>query len=158
MVARMWSLGVSRVNAEHYYRWNDACRLQSAITAVERDGSGVDGLERRLAPFRADSAYLVTNRTKGDTSVRVVPGGSITDACLRRMAEDSAGFTTYPSLLLAHGYGNVYLRDLHARDSVLHPLESRRPIWLLTQAPAVGAPLRFERIPVDSMLREWQQD
>ena len=156
MVARMWSLGVSRTDAEHYYRWNDACRLQSAITATDRDGSGATGLQRRLAPFRADSARLVTNRMNGDSAVRVVPGGPITDVCLRRMAEDSAGFTTYPSLLLARGYGNVYLRDLHARDSVLHPLESHRPIWLLTQAPEVGAPLRFERIPVDSMLREWQ--
>jgi hypothetical protein len=158
MVARMWSLAVSRTDAEHYYRWNDACRLQSAITATERDGSGVAGLQRRLAPLRSDSARLVTNRTKGDSAVRVVPGGPLTEVCLRRMAEDSAGFTVYPSVLLARGHNNIYLRDLHARDTVLHLLESHRPIWLLTQAPEAGAPLHFERIPVDSMLREWQRD
>jgi hypothetical protein len=156
LVASMWAMGVSRVNAEHYYRWNDACRLQTAIDATESDQSGAAGLARRLAAFRDDSARLVTNRVRGDTAVRVVPGSLLGEKCLRRMAEDSAGFTTYTPLLLVHGHGNRYMRDLHAQDSLLHPFTAGTPVWLLTQAPAVGAPLHFERVSADSARRDWE--
>ncbi len=157
MVARMWSMGATRVDAEHNYRWNDACHLQGAITASERDGSGLAGLQQRLTALREDSARLVTNRAHGDTAVRIVPGSVLTELCQRRMIEDSAGFTVYPSLLLARGGNNLYFRDMHARDTVLGSLLNSRSLWLLTQAPEVGGGLRLERIKPDSMRMEWRE-
>jgi hypothetical protein len=62
---------------------------------------------------------------------------------------------TYTPLLLVHGHGNRYVRDLHATDSLLHPFANGTPVWLLTEAPQAGAPLRFERVSADSAQRDW---
>ena len=156
MVARMWALGVTRVDAEHVYRTNDACRVQTAIAATERDRSGPAGLRTRLAAFRGDSAHLMINGMMRDTTVRVAPGATWTSACVRRLVEDSAGFAVFPSVMLAHANGNVYLRDLHARDTVLLAQMRQRPVWLLTQAPEVGGELRFQRVSFDSMQADWR--
>lgn len=155
LVARMWALGASRPEAEHLYRWNDACRLETAITATEEDGSRDAGLERRLEAFRGDSARLLMNRTI-DTTVRVAPGAVWTPRCIRRLREDSAGFTIYPDKMLATANGDVYLRDLHARDTLMLRTMPDRPLWLLTEAPEAGGPLRFARVDLDSARREWQ--
>ena len=156
LVARMWALGAARVDAEHDYRWNDACRVQTAIAATERDRSGPDGLRTRLAAFRDDSARLMINGMMRDTTVRVAPGATWTPGCLRRLVEDSAGFAVFPSVMLAHGSGNVYLRDLHARDTVLLAQMRQHPVWLLTQAPEIGGQLRFQRVSLDSMQADWR--
>jgi hypothetical protein len=155
LVARMWALGVSRNDAEHAYRWNDACRVETAIGDAERDGSGAAGVLGRLAVFRGDSAHLMTNRTMHDTTVRLAPDAPWTAKCLRRLAEDSAGYAVFPSVMLAHGDGNIYLRDLHARDTVLLASMARHPVWLLTEAPEAGGALRFERVSPDSMRADW---
>jgi 4-amino-4-deoxy-L-arabinose transferase-like glycosyltransferase len=156
LVARMWALGVTRADAEHFYRWNDACRVQAAIAATEGDQSGAAGLRQRLAAFRDDSAQLMMNQMMHDTTVRIAPGATWTPACLRRLAEDTAGFAVFPSMLLARGDGNVYLRDLHARDTLLLPEMRQHPVWLLTESPEIGGDLRFQRVPLDSMQSEWR--
>ena len=111
-----------------------------------------------MLPYRSDSAHVAGDRSLPDTTVRFVPGGPRAPICQRRVDEDRSGFTLYPPFLLDHGGGNVYLRDLHARDSLVLGQYPGRPVWLLTKAPPVGSPLRFERVPVDSMLREWKED
>ncbi len=158
LMARLWGLGVSRTDAEHLYRTNDACRLELTISATERDGGGSDELQRRLAPFHADSARVRADRTLPDTTVRFAPDGPRAELCQRRLIEDRSGFTLYPPLLLARGANNIFLRDLHARDSLVLVRYPQRSIWLLMKDPAVGSPLRFERVSPDSMLREWQRD
>jgi hypothetical protein len=57
--------------------------------------------------------------------------------------------------MLAHGEGNVYLRDLHARDTVMLAQMRARPVWLLTEAPEIGGRLRFQRVSLDSMQSDW---
>jgi hypothetical protein len=158
LMARMWGMGVSRMDAEHIYRTNDACRLEALISETEKTRGGAADLARRLLPFRADSARVAGDQTLPDTTVRFAPGGPRTPVCQRRVEEDRSGFTLYPPFLLDHGGGNVYLRDLHARDSLVLPRYPGMPVWLLTKAPPVGSPLRFERVSVDSMLHEWRQD
>jgi hypothetical protein len=156
MVARMWGLGVTRTNTEHIYRSYDACRLELLIDATERDHGNAAELAQRLAPFHGDSARLLTDRSLPDTTVRFVRDGPRDPVCMRRIAEDRGGFTTYPSFLLARGGGNTYLRDLHALDSLV--IRPGRPIWLLTQDPRVGGDLRWEPVRPDSMGREWSEE
>jgi 4-amino-4-deoxy-L-arabinose transferase-like glycosyltransferase len=158
MMAQMWGLGVTRMDAEHIYRTNDACQMQTAIRETEADGSGATGLQHRLAAHRSDSAKLVTVPDLPDTTVRFVPGALLTERCVRRIAEDRAGFTMYPPFLLARGNGNIYLRDLHARDSLLLKQYAGRDIWLVTREPRVGSPFRFEKVSRDSMLADWAKD
>ncbi len=155
MMARMWGLGVSRMDAEHLYRTNDACRMQSAIDATDRDNGRADELQRRLGEYQADSTRLVTLATLPDTTVRFMPGQILTDECRRRLTEDQAGFALYPPFLLAHGGGNIYVRDLHARDSLVVAEHPGKEIWIVTKAPVVGSVYRFERVSVDSMLADW---
>ncbi|MGH7592599.1 MAG: hypothetical protein ACRELE_01905, partial [Gemmatimonadales bacterium] len=158
LMARMWALGVSRTDAEHLYRTNDACRLELLISATEQARGGAADLARRLTPFRSDSAHVAGDHTLPDTTVRFVPGGPRAPICQRRVAEDRTGFTLYPPFLLDHGGGNIYLRDLHARDSLVLALHPGMPVWLLTKALPIGSPLRFERLSADSLRHEWQQD
>lgn len=158
MVTRMWGVGVSRTDAEHIYRSTDACRLELALDSAERVPDGAAVLQRLLAPFHGDSVRLAADRTLPDTTVRFAPGAPRAEVCVRRVAEDRAGFTTYPSLLLARGNGNIYLRDLHARDSLVAGLARSRPVWLLTQSPEIGGDLRFEPMHLDSMYAEWRKD
>jgi len=47
---------------------------------------------------------------------------------------------------------------LHARDSLVISAYPGKEIWLLTKAPFVGSPFRFERVSRDSMLAEWKKD
>ena len=158
MMARMWGLGVSRTDAEHMYRTNDACNMEMAIVATDADHGTAAGLNLRLAGYQGDSAKLVTVADLPDTTVRFVPGSPLTQRCVRRLAEDRVGFTLYPPFLLVRGDGNTYVRDLHGRDSLILAEHPGQAIWLLTKAPMVGSPFRFERVSVDSMLAEWKKD
>ena len=155
MMAQMWALGVTRMEAEHIYRTNDACRMQGAILATESGRGGATEFRQRLGDNASDSAKLVTVPDLPDTTVRFLPGKPLTDRCLRRIAEDRMGFTLYPPFLLAHGGGNTYVRDLHGRDSLIFVEHPAKELWLVTKAPIVGSPFRFERVSVDSMRHEW---
>ncbi len=146
---------MTRPETEHIYRSTDACELDSVITAVEQDHGDTAEVERRLRPLVADSARLVVIHDLPDTTVRFLPGSTLRPECVRRLMEDRGGFTVYPPLLLARGDSNLYLRDLHADDSVLLREFPRRPLWLLTEDPKVGGGLRFSRVSPDSMAREW---
>ncbi len=156
LVARMWGVGVPRVDAEHMYRSFDACRLEQALTETEVEGDSVRGLVRRLAPYAPDSARLRTLAGLPDTTVRFLPGSTITARCVNRLREDQAGFTLYPPLLNVRGNDDVYVRDLHARDSIILPSYRGRPIWLLTKDTVIGGQLHFAPVNIDSMWREWR--
>lgn len=158
MMAAMWGIGVSRMDAEHIYRTTDACRMQTEILATQQDRGDATEFERRLAAAPNDSAKLVSVHNLPDTTVRFVPDQPLSNLCVRRLTEDRAGFTVYPPFMLVRGDGNVYVRDLHARDSLLMAEYAGRPVWLVTKASAVGSPLRFERVSLDSMRREWDLD
>lgn len=155
VIARMWGLGVSRVEAEQLYRSVDLCRLDEAVAAVEQRGGGAEALASAVARDRADSAQLIPLRVSVDTTGRVMPGSTLTPQCTRRVLEDRAGYTLFPPLLLARG-DNRYIRDLHARDTLLLNADPSRPVWLVTRATDVGSPLRFERVNLDSARAEWR--
>ncbi|MGH7584384.1 MAG: hypothetical protein ACREL5_14275, partial [Gemmatimonadales bacterium] len=95
MMARMWGLGVSRTDAEHIYRTTDACRMELALEGTERSGGDADALKHRLAPYAADSGKVRTFKSLPDTTIRLVPGETLADVCVRRIHEDQAGFTLY---------------------------------------------------------------
>ncbi len=158
LVARLWGLGVSRTDAEHLYRTTDACTLQVAINRAEHDGGGAPELERQLATSAADSARLVTVPSLPDTTLRFLPGHALTPECVRRIQEDRGGFARFPPVLLAHDDGNIYLRDLHARDTLVIGSPFTRAIWLMTEDLQVGGRLRFTPVAVDSLLNEWKLD
>lgn len=155
LIARMWGLGVSRTDAERIYRTTDACTLDSLLGHAEATREPAPQLLTDLAPFRADSSKLVKSGLSPDTTLRAIPGATWGTRCVRRILEDRSGSTVFAPLLLAHGDGNIWIRDLHGLDSLLLDSLQHRQWWLLVQAPQPGSPLRFERIDRDSMQQEW---
>ena len=131
----MWTLGVSATDGESIYRSVDACRLDEAVTQLEhqrdRDATAT------LLAMRGDSARVETIMAGPGVDVRVDPRVHYSAHCQARLAETRAGVLPLAPLLVL-GDGNIYARDLHARDTVLIAAYPHRPIYLLR--PASDAP------------------
>lgn len=158
LVARLWALGVSRPMTETVYRGTDSCNLEQEIAALERDGVRGARAEQRLAVLLArDSAFVVKSTLTPDPTERVRPGVAYATVCLRRIEEDRAGFLHYVPLRLITTGGNIYARDLHARDSLLLAEFPDRPVFLLTRAGTrVDDPVAFVPLRRDSLAAAWR--
>jgi len=156
LIARMWGLGITRSDAEWVYRRMDACRLENALTSAERTGVRSRRALATLTPLLRDSSRVVRSPFSQDPSRGYLPGTPYGGRCTERLADDSAGFTLYTPLLLARRGGNVYARDLHARDTALVRMFPGRPIFVLQRAwAAVDAPIRFYPARLDSLADSW---
>lgn len=156
LVVRMWALGVSRTDAERIYRTADACKLDQALAATERSGGDRAAFERLVTPLRADSSKLVGLRVSPDTTPRITPGSTLAPRCLQRIVEDRSGFTVFAPLLLAGGDGNVYVRDLHARDTLLLAAHPEKPVYLFTKDTLAASVPRFVKVSLDSARASWR--
>jgi hypothetical protein len=156
LMARMWALGVSRPEAERIYRDVDACALEEGIGALERAQLSGPRAAHALLSLRADSARVVRTPFSADTTERYLPGRAYSRRCARRIAADQEGFTLLAPLLLAHGGGNVYVRDLAERDTLVLREYPDRPVFLLRpSSTAIGALPRFYSLSRDSLVRAW---
>jgi hypothetical protein len=64
------------------------------------------------------------------------------------------GFTLYAPLLLAGKHGNIFVRDLRARDTLLLAQYPDRPVYLLRRASfRITSPFVFSRLNRDSLWR-----
>ena len=158
LVARLWALGVSRPMTETVYRGTDSCNLEREVSALERAGVRGAPAEQRLAALLArDSAHVIKSTLTPDPTERVRPGVRYDATCLRRIAEDRAGFLHYVPLRLITTGGNIYARDLHARDSLLLREFPDRPAYLLTRAGTrVDDPVVFMPLARDSLFAAWR--
>lgn len=159
LVARLWALGVSRPMTESVYRGTDSCNLEQEVSSLERDGVRGARAEQRLAVLLArDSAFVAKSTLTPDPTERVRPGVRYAAVCLRRIEEDRAGFLHYVPLRLITTGGNVYARDLHARDSLLLAEFPDRPVFLLTRAGTrVDDPPLFLLLRRDSLAAAWRE-
>jgi hypothetical protein len=155
----MWGLGVSRPDADAIYRAADPCRLDDALTGVESSGLRGPGVAASLRPLLADSVGLVNAESvTGDPSLRLTPGIRYPAHCIEKIEANRSGFTLFPPLLLARGAGNIYARDLGARDSLLLTDLPDRPVYLLKPlGGGVGAAPVFLTLRRDSLLASWRQ-
>jgi hypothetical protein len=155
LIARMWALGVPRPDTERLYYRVDACALENAIGRLERDGTRGDAATRALLPLMADSARLVRGSFSPDSSIRALPGARYDSNCIARIQDDREGFMPLAPLLLARS-GNVYVRDLHARNQVMLDRYPERAVYLLrpSAAAVAGAPV-FHPLSRDSLSRAW---
>jgi len=158
LIARMWGLGVSRTDAEMIYRSTDSCELDRVLGVVESEGGVAERVHELIAPHRADSTRLVAQYLSPDTTLRTIPGAQVAGRCARRIIEDRAGTSLFAPMLLARDKRIEFVRDLHARDTLIWARGSGRPLWLVTQAVEPGSPLRFEPVNVDSAVAEWGMD
>jgi hypothetical protein len=158
LIVRLWASGVSRTEAEQVYRSADSCALDELLGGFERGALDTAGLREGIGILRADSASLVPQRLSPDTTLRALPGRQLREVCQRRLIEDQAGTTLFAPLILAGGGNNVFVRDLHARDSLLSSELRARPQYLLTKVVGPGGALVFTPIDPDSQRVAWDRD
>ena len=152
VMARLWGRGVSRGDAEVLYKRVDLCALDSAIASMEREHVTGAAALARLQPMVRDSSALGPMPETPDPSGRRLRGAYYPPRCEQRLAEDRAGFTLAGPMLLSRD-GNVYVRDLHGRDSLLLTEYPARDAWILAPASSdEGATPVFHRASRDSIL------
>ena len=157
LLVRLWALGVSRPAAEHYYRAIDPCVLEQTISGLEQSGADSTRALAALEPLVGDSIRLVRSDVSSDPTLRRLPGAEYTAVCNERLGEDASGFTLFPPNLLSRRSDVRFVRDLHARDSVLLAGYDG-PVYLLKpSSPAVGEVPKFHPVSVDSLWQAWRQ-
>lgn len=159
LVARMWGAAISRPDADAIYRAADPCRLDSALTRLETEGLRGAAAAHELRPLLGDSVRLVSaEAVTGDRGLRLTPGIRYSRRCIAKIEANKSGFTLFPPLLLARRFGNVYARDLGARDSLLLRAYPDRPVYLLKPASAaMGSEPVFSLLRTDSLLAAWRR-
>ena len=157
LIARMWALGVPRTETESIYRAVDACVLDGAIAQLERSGVRDTLAFRQLQALTGDSARLEKGTLTPDRTLRSLPGHAYTPPCAKRVLEDRAGFTLATATLAQPQGSNLFVRYLHARDTVLVRDHPGRAMYLLRpESSEAGAPLHLELLSPDSLAADWQ--
>ncbi|MES2124151.1 MAG: hypothetical protein V4503_05630 [Gemmatimonadota bacterium] len=158
LYVRMWALGVSRVESYQLFSRLDACELDELLTRVESRGEGAPAFLPAARALAQSTHRLVRLRVVGDSGIHLAAGKTIAPRCLRRLRENQVGFTSFTPLLLAGRSGNRFVRDLHARDSLLFGAGTGRPVYLLLRDTTTTAPLRLLPVALDSAIAEWHAD
>ena len=157
VIARLWALGVSRSLTEVLYRHVDVCGLDDMAARLEAGGVRGPAAEDQLRPMLADSARIVESTLSPDATERMLPGSSYTRECFQRIQEDRAGYAHYVPALLARNAATRWLRDFHARDTLVVAIDSARRVWLLRREPGADTltPVLI-RLDPDSLRKAWR--
>ncbi len=147
LAARLGAAGVSAPAVERLMRTVDACRLDSAVTALEtRRAVDLGALER-------DSALVRAIQLGTGARVRAQVGYPYSAHCAGLAVETARGVTPLAPLSILDD-GNVYARDLGARDTALIAAFAGRQIWLVHPSSAApDARPAFYRGGLDSVTR-----
>lgn len=157
IIARMWEHGISRSASAALYHGADACLLDKALRVIEQRDLRGAAAEAQLEPLLADSSRVRPSPFSPDSTEKVLPGALYDRTCVARINEDRRGYTHLAPLLLERGSGNVYVRDLQARDSLMTAEYPARPVYLLFRKDA-SADSAFEWLPLkrDSLMAAWR--
>jgi hypothetical protein len=103
----------------------------------------------------ADSARVVLSSLSPDGTERVLPGSSYPPSCMERIQEDRGGYTLFGPMLLARDSGTRWIRDLHARDTLVVSPKDLERAWIMRRHPSGLTPI-LERLNADSVRRAWK--
>lgn len=157
LTARLWERGVSRSAAAALYHGVDACMLDKGLRELEAGDVRGAAAEAKLQPLLADSSRVRSSPLSPDSTEKLLKGAMYDRTCIARINEDRLGYTHLAPLLLERGSGNVYARDLQARDSLMTAEYPARPVFLLRRKGA-AADSAFEWLPLkrDSLMSAWR--
>jgi hypothetical protein len=158
LVVRMWALGVTAADGESIYRSVDICRLDSALSALEARRDPAVNATAVLRALTADSARVESVELAPGANVRVDRGYRYSRRCLARAAESREGVLPLAPLLVLND-GNVYARDLQARDTLVLAAYPDRPVFALRAASAAAHAIPvFVPVSRDSLARAWNAE
>ena len=140
LLARMWALGVSRPDAEWYYRNIDGCRLDGALAERERSDRTAP-IGPILEPLMADSAKLVRSPFSPDSSERVLDGARYDGRCVARINEDRQGATILAPHLLSRRPDLWFGRDLQERNRSVLAARPTAAVYLMYQPAGAVVPV-----------------
>lgn len=153
VMVRLWAAGISRGEAEEFYRGIDTCYLDLALLELEAEGVTGEPARERLLPLLADSARVVSSTLSPDFTERVLPGAVYPPRCLERLATDAEGSTLFAPFLVAGRDGNQFVRDLRERNHVVSVGRGGRKVYILRPlGSAAGVLLEFIPTPSDPTL------
>jgi hypothetical protein len=156
LVARLWALGVPHRETELLTHEVDACRLEEAVLVLEREGRRGPDAVAALTPLLRDRDQVKLATLPSGAFWPVQPSVGYSPQCRERVQESSVGLVPLAPLLLSGGPTNVYVRDLHARDSLLLKQYPNRPIFVVRRDSSVaGVTLRYHRASRDSLIGSW---
>jgi hypothetical protein len=157
LVTRLWSLGVPHRETELLTHEVDACRLEEAVMAVERSGRRGPRATAALVPLLRDRDQVALQKLDNGAFWPVQQGVPYPPQCQERVTQSaSPGLVPLAPLLLSGGPSNVYVRDLHARDTLLLKMYPNRSIFVVRRdSSAAGPTLRYHRARRDSLLGSW---
>ena len=153
VMARLWAVGVPRSDAEEFYQRIDTCELDETLARLEREGVRGPPAVAAIRPLLADSARVSKTSISPDPTERVRAGRPYSERCHARVRENWNGFTVYSPLLLAGRDGNLFVRDLHARDTLMLARYPGHPVYLLRRATfRITSPFVFKPVDRDSLI------
>jgi hypothetical protein len=156
LVARLWTLGVPHRETELLTHEVDACRLEEAVTVLEREDTRGPSATAALMPLLRDRDQVKLATLPNGAFWPVQSSVGYSPVCRERVRESSTGIVPLAPLLLSGGPTNLYVRDLHARDTVLLNRYPNRPIFVVRRdSTAAGVTLRYHRALRDSLLTSW---
>jgi hypothetical protein len=157
LVTRLWARAVSRSAAAALYHGVDACQLDRAVRALERDSVRGASAEARLEPLLADSSRVRSSPLSPDSTEKILPGAPYDQTCVTRINEDRAGYALLAPVQLERESGNIYARDLQAHDSLLVAEYPQRPLYLFRRT-STEPDARYEWLPLrrDSLFSAWR--
>jgi hypothetical protein len=121
--------------------------LELAIQALEQQHDASSGATsadptNALLPLLADSARVDRTLVGPGISVAMQRGYVPAPVCLSRVREMLEGITPLAPMLTLND-GNVYVRDLHERDTLVSAMYPGRPIYFLRGAGLGDGALPF---------------
>ena len=154
-LARLWGRGLTRSDARRFQLLIDRCVLDERLTQLERADIRGAAAADSLVPLLRDSARVVRVAVAGYRTEARLPDLAYTERCKARIADDRAGTANLNALLLAEAGGNVWARDLHARDTLLLRQYPDRRVYLLRSDPINRSALKLVPLSRDSLWMTW---
>ncbi len=156
LLTRLSALDIPLPDARRFRSFVDQCVLEEKLAELERVGAHGPAALAALRPLMRDSAIVTGIVSYGVRSGARLPGLEYSETCRSRIAEERAGTADLNPMLLVRDAGNVYARDLHARDTLLLEEMPERPVYLVRQENGMSA-ARPVFIPLsrDSLWMAW---
>jgi len=141
LMARMWALGVTRIEAEKILPASDACALEMALLWEESpplaDSAGRAARLLAATPPEARPALRPRPDLTYDETLRFADGGPFTAQCREELVADTAGTSLYPPFLIRNQIGAdgklggeiIYARDFGAHNLALRKEYAGRTWW-----------------------------